>query len=122
MKGTLDGSGGARVCHYRPMCWERSRVRENRKAAEGRGPRAHQRQRQATACTFVISIRVAKLQFFPANAPQHASQLLLQHQLSVRTAYLSGQPGPVLPPTKLQLLQDWDIDTQRQRQSGVVWF
>lgn len=101
MKGTLDG-GGARVYHYRPMCRERSRVRENRESGEGGGPRAHQRQRQATACAFVIPIRVAELQLFPADAPQHASQLLLQHQFSVRTAHLSRLSSPVLPPTQLR--------------------
>lgn len=30
MKGTLDGGGSARGYHYKPVCWERSRIRKNR--------------------------------------------------------------------------------------------
>lgn len=85
------------------MCWERSRVRKDRNSKESGGTaetRAHQWQCEATACTFVISLWIAKLQLFPANAPQHASKLLLQHQFSVRTAHLSWLASPILPSHK----------------------
>lgn len=91
--------------HYRPMCWERSRVGKDRNSEGSRGTaetRAHQWQCEATACTFMISLWIAKLQLFPANAPQHASQLLLQHQFSVRTAHLSWLASPILPPISQQ--------------------
>lgn len=90
MKGTLDGGGGLSLqANVLGKVWgreERTNSKRNRGTAE---IKAHQRQCQAAACSLMVALRIAKLQFVPADTPQHASQLLLQHEFSVRTAKLS---------------------------------
>lgn len=64
-----------------------------------RGMRSHQGQREPTACSLMVPLCAPKVQLIPADPPQHAGQLLLQHQLP------GGHNGSVspflLPPTPL---------------------
>lgn len=72
----------------------------------GRGLISHQGQCEPAACSLMVPLCTPKVQFIPADPPQHAGQLLLQHQLPEGqrgSASLSLLPPPAAPLARTHL-------------------
>lgn len=69
------------------------------RTATGQGQRSHQGQCEPAACSLMVPLCTPKVQFIPADPPQHAGQLLLQHQLP--EGHRGSASLSLLPPTLL---------------------